>query len=374
MDNISALILVGGRGKRLEALTEGRTKPYVSFLGKYRIIDFVLSSLSNSHITDIGILTQYEPYDLIKYIGNGGAFDLDAFGKGISFLTPYVNEGQQLVVQKGTAHACLTQIEFIKKSRSKYFLILSGDQIYKINFKDVLDEHIKNNANLTILTNVYPKEDELSRFGIIEADENNKILSFEEKPAHPKSNQISMGIYLFNKDFLIKYIEQAEKYIDFGKDLIPHILENEDGIYAYPYKGKFFDVGTPVGYFDASMYYLDHPEEISPHLDQQKIYSKPLYYTPLYIGEEAKVKSSYVAEGAKVYGSVRHSIISYCDVIGEGSSIHSSIVLPDTVIGKNVKLKNAIINEKVKIKDNMVLRFEEPTLVDTNYEGVEPNE
>ena len=173
MDNITALILVGGRGKRLETLTENKTKPYVSFLGKYRIIDFVLSSLSNSHIMDVGILTQYEPYDLIKYIGNGGAFDLDAFSRGISFLTPYVNEEEKLVVQKGTAHACLTQIDFIKKSKSKYFLILSGDQIYKINFKDVIYEHIKNNSELTILTNVYHKEEDLSRFGIIETDENN---------------------------------------------------------------------------------------------------------------------------------------------------------------------------------------------------------
>ena len=374
MDNVTALILVGGRGKRLETLTENKTKPYVSFLGKYRIIDFVLSSLSNSHITDIGILTQYEPYDLIKYIGNGGAFDLDTFGKGISFLTPYVNEDQKLVVQKGTAHACLTQIDFIKKSRSKYFLILSGDHIYKLNFKEVLDEHIKNNAKLTILANDYPKKEELSRFGIIETDVNNKIVSFEEKPANPKSNKISMGIYLFNKDFLIKYIEQADKYIDFGKDLIPYILKNEDDIYAYTYEGKFFDVGTPTGYYDANMYYLDHPEEISPHLDQQKIYSKPLYHTPLYIGDNATLKSSYAAEGAKVYGKVKHSIISYCDVIEENANIQSSIILPYTKIGKNVKLKNAIVNEGVTVKENTVLKFDEPTLVDASYEGVESNE
>ena len=177
--------------------------------------------------------------------------------------------------------------------------------------------------------------------------------------------------YKFLNDKFMHSLEEFSKEIDIPVD---SILKNEDDIYAYTYEGKFFDVGTPTGYYDANMYYLDHPEEISPHLDQQKIYSKPLYHTPLYIGDNATLKSSYVAEGAKVYGKVKHSIISYCDVIEENADIQSSIILPYTKIGKNVKLKNAIVNERMIVKENTVLKFDEPTLVDMSYEGVESNE
>ena len=365
MDKMNAIILVGGKGSRLLGLTKNKTKSYVSFMGKYRIIDFPLSSLSFSHVYDVGILTQYEPYDLMKYIGSGSSWDLDISNRGISFLTPYETGQDALVFQKGTANAVLSQIEYIKKSSSDYILILPGDQIYKIDFREVLKEHILHHAELTILsTDVDPEKEDLSRFGIIEYDTNKKILSFEEKPKHPKSNHVSMGIYLFNKETILKYLPEADKMFDFGNDLIPYIIKNSDNVYAYNFNDLFMDVGTVKSLYDANMYFLDHPELSGKPTDPIRIYSKPFDYEPHIIRQGGSVKKCIVSDGSDISGTICHSVISFKVIVREKAEISDSVILPGAVIGKNAKISHCIIDEGMIIKDNSVLLFNLPTLID----------
>ncbi|MCR5741889.1 MAG: glucose-1-phosphate adenylyltransferase [Gammaproteobacteria bacterium] len=370
MERVVALILVGGQGKRLESLTKKTSKPYVSFLGKYRIIDFPLSALSHSYIYNVGIITQYEPYDLMEYIGNGSTYDLDHFNRGVSFLTPYMKEKGVIDVQKGTADAVRMQVDFLKKTPAKYVLILSGDQIYKINFRDVLKKHIESNAELTILTKKLDNKKELSRFGIIEYDENNKIISFEEKPKKPKSDNISMGIYLFNKDYLLKYIKLADKMTDFGNDLIPYLLENTKNVYAYPYDGIFFDVGTISSLYNANMYFIDNPLQISPHQDNLRVYSKPYDYYPHVIGKNATVNTSFISDGSVVEGKVTHSVLSYKCIIKEKAKVEDSVIMPNVTVEEGVRIKNAIVKENLVVKKGSKLIFDKPTLVDEKYEEV----
>ena len=375
MNEMCALILVGGRGTRLKSLTIGKTKPYVSFMGKYRIIDFPLSALSHSHIFDVGIITQYEPFELMRYIGSGSTWDLDAFNRGVSFLTPFMTDKEKIEIQKGTAHAVKMQKSYIESIDSKYVLILSGDQIYKIDFRDVLEKHIENNAKLTILTYKHKKKEDLSRFGILTYDDNFKITSFEEKPSEPKSDNISMGIYLFNKDFLLEYVDKyADKLVDFGNDLIPYILKKSNDVYAYPYSGLFFDVGTVESLYEANMYFLDRPGILSPHGDSLKIYSKPFDYYPALIKDGAEVKKSSVSDGSIIYGSINHSIISYKNVIKKGAEVSDSILLPGVVVEEDAKIKRAVINENLRVKKGAKLIFDEPTLVDSSFEEVDTNE
>ena len=273
MKELSAIVLVGGRGTRLQGLTKNKSKSYVSFMGKYRIIDFPLSSISNSGVEEVGIITQYEPYELMRYIGSGSSWDLDYFNSCIAFLTPYEAKNS-LVYQKGTANAVLSQIEFIKSLTSKYVLILSGDQIYKIDFREILDEHKKNNAELTIISQDLDNKEDLKRFGIIEYDHENKVIGFEEKPDNPKSNRISLGMYLFNKDFLLEYLHYADKLIDFGNDFIPFLIKETNRVYSYNYTGRFMDVGTISSLYQGNMFYLDHPEILDNKGQKYKIYSR----------------------------------------------------------------------------------------------------
>lgn len=374
MNEICALILVGGKGKRLESLTKKTSKPYVSFMGKYRIIDFPLSSLSHSGVRDIGIITQYEPYDLMKYIGNGRDFDLDIFNKGVALLTPYTKDNNEIIMQKGTAHAVKTQIDFLKNSDSEYVLILSGDQIYKIDFSDVLENHIKNKADLTILTKELKEKKDLSRYGVLTFDKNHRINSFVEKPKNPKSSFISMGIYLFSKSFLSKYLNLTDNLTDFGHDLIPYLLEKSSNIYAYEYDGLFFDVGTIKSLYDANMYFLDNPLVLSPHGDNLKVYSKPLDYPPHFIAKGAKISESVVSDGSIVEGTIKHSVLSYRDKIMKNAIVEDSVVLPNVTIEEDSIIKNAIVSENLIIKKGSKLIFNEPTLIDLKFEEVEPNE
>ena len=367
MDELSAIVLAGGRGSRLKSLTRDKSKSYVSFLGKYRIIDFPLSSISYSKIKETGIITQYEPYDLIRYIGSGEAWDLNYQDSGISFLTPFeANNSKELVMQKGTANAILSQIEFIKRSSSKYFVILSGDQIYKMDFNKVLKFHIKNNSDLTIITQKYYKDD-LSRFGIAEVDENNRIISFKEKPLNPKSNIISLGIYLFNKDVLIKYLEYATTLVDFGSDLIPYIIEQNNNVYSYNYDGLFMDLGTIESLYQGNMYFLDNLELLNAEHKSQKIYSRPLYYTPMLIKKESSIKNSIISDGTLIKGEIVHSIISVGSTIDLNSKIIDSVIMPNVIVGKNVIIKNCVVDESITIPDNTVLDFDTITLIDNEY-------
>lgn len=367
MGSMDAIILVGGRGLRLKSLTKNKTKSFVSFFGKYRIIDFPLSSLSNSQVKNVGILTQYEPYDLMRYVGSGSSWDLDVFNEGVSFLTPYESEENNIIFQKGTANACLSQIEYIKKSSAEYILILSGDQIYKMDFKEVLSEHIKHNAKLTIITADLDKEkDNLSRFGIIEYDASNRIISFEEKPKNPKSNHISLGMYLFNKDFLLKYLPKADTLCDFGKDLIPYIISESKDVYAFKHDSWFFDVGTVESLYNANMFFLEKPTEIAKKGDTFKVYSKPFDFPPNAIWHGGRVTDAIVSDACVVYGRVKHSVLSFKCKVDKGSKIEDSILLPKVFVGKNVKIKNAIVDEDLVIPDGMELVFDTPTIVDSS--------
>ncbi len=367
MNNITAIILVGGKGTRLQGLTKNKSKSYVSFLGKYRIIDYPLSSLSNSSIYDIGVLTQYEPYELMRYIGSGASWDADIPGEGISFLTPF-EVNNEIAFQKGTANAVLSQIEYIKNSSCDYILILPGDQIYKMDFRKILEKHIQNNASLSIVTVDYSEnKEDLSRFGIIEYDSDMRIQGFEEKPEHPKSNHVSTGIYLFSKDILLKYLKKATTLIDFGKDFIPFIVKERKDVFAYDFKGMFMDLGTIKSLFEANMYYIDHPEELSKRGDQFRVYSKPFDYPPHIIRKGASVKESVVADASNVSGKVFHSILSFYTVIEEGAEIDYSIILPHARISKNTKIKNAIVDEDLLVPEGLSLIFDKPTLVDHEF-------
>lgn len=364
MNEINALILVGGRGSRLKSLTKDKTKSFVSFFSKYRIIDFPLSSISYSNIKNTGIITQYQPFDLMKYIGGGASFDLHSSFGGISFLTPYENNENNLDFQKGTANACLNQIEYIKNSQSPYILILPGDQIYKIDFRKVLNEHKENKANLTIITTDINEKEELNRYGIIEYDESFRITGFTEKPDNPKTNHISLGMYLFNKDFLIKCLEKADVLVDFGHDLIPYILSNYSNIYAYKHDSYFYDLGTVDSLYKANMFFLDNIDFINKKGDDFKIYSRPLNYPPHIACSGSTIKNSIIGDASIIKGEVIHSVVSYKCTIEEGSMIKDSILLPKVKVGKNTKIENAIIDEGVCIKDNQTLIFDTPTIVE----------
>ncbi len=363
MNKIAALVLVGGEGKRLKGLTINKAKPYVSFFGKYRLIDFTLSSLSFSHINDVSLITQYQPHELIKYVGNGSAWDLNADSNGIAFLTPHSASDGSIVLQKGTANAILSELDYIKNLDVDYILILSGDQVYKEDFKAVLDSHIKNKASLTILSYDLEDKKELSRFGILEIAKNGRITGFEEKPLNPKSSHISMGIYLFNKDTLLKYITLADKLTDFGRDLVPYIISQNERVFAYKHNSIFFDLGTVDGLYNSNMYFLDNHDKIK-NSHEKKIYSKPMNYPPHLIKSTAIVKNSIIADGALIKGSVTHSVISFDVYVGLNTKIKDSVILPGCKIEDNSTIINAIIDEDMLIPSGTSLVFSNPTLVD----------
>lgn len=363
MNKIGALVLVGGEGKRLKGLTMSKAKPYVSFFGKYRLIDFTLSALSLSHIYEVSLITQYQPLELIKYVGNGSAWDLNADSNGVAFLTPHSQSDGNIVLQKGTANAILSEIDYISKLDVDYILILSGDQVYREDFKAVLDEHIKNKASVTILSYDLDDKKELSRFGILEMTKSGRVTGFEEKPEHPKSNHISMGIYLFNKETLLKYITLADKLTDFGRDLIPYIISQNERVYAFKHEHIFFDLGTVDGLYKSNMYFLDNLDEMRDS-HQNKVYSKPMNYPPHLIKSTATIKNSIIADGALIKGEINHSVISFEVFVGLNTKIKDSVILPGCKIGDNTEIVNAILDEDMIIPDNTTLVFDKPTLVD----------
>ena len=368
MDDLSAIILVGGRGSRLKGLTRYNSKPYISFFGKYRIIDFPLSSVSNSGIKQVGILTQYEPYELMKYIGSGEAFDLDIDNFGVTYLTPYEKMTQELAIQKGTAQALNTQIENIKKMDSKYILILSGDQIYKIDFNAVLKYHIKNKADLTIITKDLDEEkDDLRRFGIVEYDNKKRIISLDEKPENPKTNHISLGMYLFTKEYLLSVLDKTEEYPDFGHDFIPYLIRKSDKIYAYNTDSIFMDLGTVESLYNANMYFLDNSDLINRKGDHFKIYSKGYNYPPFMVYKRGRVKNSAISDGARIKGDATHSILSYMVFVDSGAQVVDSILLPNSIVQKNAKLKNVILDEDTIVPENTSLLFDKPTIIDSSF-------
>jgi len=345
------MLLAGGQGSRLGILTNNVAKPAVPFGGKYRIIDFTLSNCVNSGIDTIGVLTQYRPLELNAYIGNGQPWDLDRLFGGITILPPYMKAtaGEWY---KGTANAIYQNIEFIEMSHPTYVLILSGDHIYKMNYQMMLDYHKERQAACSIAVLNVPLE-EASRFGVMNADENLKIYEFEEKPPQPKSTLASMGVYIFNWEKLKSYLiaDEADKKSenDFGKNIIPKMLQAGENIYAYEYKGYWKDVGTIESLWEANMDLLDPNVPIELNDPPWKIYSRNGILPPQYIGDNAKLSNASISEGCSIDGEVENSIIFHEVTVKEGAVIRNSILMPGVIVEKDARIEYSIIGADTRI-------------------------
>lgn len=347
---VLAMILAGGRGSRLDILSEERVKPSVPFAGKFRIIDFALSNCSNSKIYDVALLTQYLPLSLNEHIGSGRPWDFDRRDSSITLLQPHESLKGQSWYQ-GTADAIRQNLAFIKSKNPEYVLILSGDHIYKMNYQWMLKEHKDNNAELTIAAINVPIE-EASRFGIFEVDENKKILSFEEKPKVPKSNFASMGIYIFNTDTLIKYIEESDiEDLDFGKHIIPKMIKEDRKVFVHCYDSYWMDVGTYDSYLEANLDLIKKSEEVGINLYDQnwKIYTRSEDMAPVRIGVTGSVLNSLICNGCKIEGRVENSVLGPGVTVRRGATIKNSIIFSNTYIDENTHLDTVIIDKKVYI-------------------------
>lgn len=350
-----AMLLAGGQGSRLGVLTSKVAKPAVAFGGKYRIIDFPLSNCINSGVDTVGVLTQYQPLRLNTHIGIGIPWDLDRNIGGVTVLPPY-EKSSDSEWYTGTANAIYQNLEYMESFNPDYVLILSGDHIYKMDYEVMLDFHKANNAEVTIAVMPVPIE-EASRFGIMIADENRRITEFEEKPAHPRSNLASMGIYIFNwktlKEALIAMADQPA--LDFGKHVIPYCHEKQYPLYAYEFTGYWKDVGTLSSYWEANMELIDIVPEFNLYEEYWKIYTKSEIQPPQYLAEDSVAERCIVGEGTDIYGKVYNSVIGCGVTIGKGTVIRDSIIMNHTQIGDGGELYKAIVAEDVKIGNNVKL-------------------
>ncbi|MDV4152630.1 glucose-1-phosphate adenylyltransferase [Clostridium sp. AL.422] len=351
---IVAMILAGGQGSRLGVLTKDIAKPAVPFGGKYRIIDFPLSNCSNSGIYTVGVLTQYKPLDLNAYIGIGDPWDLDRRNGGVTILPPYQGE-KGGAWYKGTANAIYQNIQFVDRYDPEYVLILSGDHIYKMDYYKMLDFHKNHNADATIAVIDVPIE-EASRFGIMNTNEDSTIYEFEEKPKNPKSTNASMGVYIFKWSVLKEYLMEDERdensSNDFGKNIIPKMLDSGRKLVAYPFKGYWKDVGTIESLWEANMDLLKLDNELNLYDSDWKIYSENQVRPAQYIGENAKVANSLIVEGCIVNGEVEDSILSQGVSVGENTIIKNSVIMPNVKIGDNVRIERAIIGNDSVISND----------------------
>ncbi|AIF53921.1 glucose-1-phosphate adenylyltransferase [Pelosinus sp. UFO1] len=352
-----AMLLAGGQGSRLGILTQKVAKPAVPFGGKYRIIDFPLSNCNNSGIDTVGVLTQYKPLALNGYIGIGSAWDLDRMNGGVYVLPPFVKE-QGGEWYKGTADAICQNSNFIEGFNPEYVLILSGDHIYKMDYSLMLEFHQDKKADATIAVIEVPWE-EASRFGIMNTDGDNRIIEFDEKPAEPKSNLASMGIYIFSWALLKKYLAEDEQDIssthDFGHDIIPKMLADKRNLTAYPFKGYWKDVGTVESYWQANMDLLGEESELNMYDPKWRIYSANPPRPPHYTSATAKVRNSIISEGCLVLGEVENSVIFRDVYIGEGAKIKDSIIMSSVHIEDNVVIDKAIIGRKTVLKQGSIV-------------------
>jgi glucose-1-phosphate adenylyltransferase len=352
-----AMLLAGGQGSRLGRLTSSIAKPAVSFGGKYRIIDFGLSNCVNSGIDTVGILIQYKPLVLNRYVGTGESWDLAVSEGGVHILPPYAGEtGGEWY--EGTADAIYHNIDFIDIYKPDNVLILSGDHIYKMDYNIMLEEHLAKESDLTVSVIEVPWE-EASRFGIMTADEEGNIVKFSEKPKEPDSNLASMGIYIFKWDALRKALledhtdENSEH--DFGKNIIPKMLAEGKKLIVHRFEGYWRDVGTVKSYYDSQMDLMDDIDNINVFTKDSRVFSNSNIYPPQYIGPDANIGKSMICNGCTIYGTVKHSIIGSGAVIGAGTVVEDSIVLPNAVIGRNCHITKAIINEGSEVEDNSVI-------------------
>lgn len=350
---VVAMLLAGGQGSRLGVLTKKIAKPAVPFGGKYRIIDFPLSNCANSGIEAVGVLTQYQPLVLNEYIGNGQPWELDGMNSGVTCLSPYESKkGSEWY--SGTANAIYQNISYIDRYNPEYVVVLSGDHIYKMDYADMIKFHKEHNAACTIAV-IDVSLEEASRFGILNTNEDGSIYEFEEKPAHPKSTNASMGIYVFSWKELRKYlIEDAENENssnDFGKDVLPAMLNAGERMFAYPFEGYWKDVGTVESLWDANMDLLDP----NLKLDLRGIYSKNPMFPPHYVSETATIKNSNISDGCIVEGEVENSILFPGVKIEKGAKVDYSIIMPNTVVKANADIKYSIVSENTVIGCNAVI-------------------
>ena len=352
-----AMLLAGGQGSRLYALTTKVAKPAVSFGAKYRIIDFTLSNCINSDIDTVGVLTQYQPLILNDYIGNGQPWDLDRTFGGVHVLPPYQAK-DRMEWYKGTANAIYQNLSFINNYNPDHVLILSGDHIYKMDYNAMLEYHIEKDADCTIAVLEVPLE-EASRFGIMNTDEESRIVEFEEKPKVPKSNKASMGIYIFKKEVLEKYLiddeNDPESKNDFGKNIIPNLLNTQKRLYAYPFKGYWKDVGTIQSLWEANQDLIGEEPLFDIYDSKWKIHSRNIGIEPQYIAKNAVVKNSLITGGAKVEGTVVNSIIGAKVHIKKGAVVKDSVIFSGTTIGENSIVNYSIIDENVTIGKNATI-------------------
>ena len=350
-----AMLLAGGQGSRLGVLTSKVAKPAVAFGGKYRIIDFPLSNCINSGIDTVGVLTQYQPLRLNTHIGIGIPWDLDRNVGGVTVLPPY-EKSTSSEWYTGTANAIYQNMNYMEMYNPDYVLILSGDHIYKMDYEVMLDFHKENHADVTIATMPVPLE-EASRFGIVITDEENRIQEFEEKPAQPRSNLASMGIYIFSWPVLKEALKALSEQpaCDFGKHIIPYCHEKKQRLFAYEYNGYWKDVGTLGSYWEANMELIDIIPEFNLYEEYWKIYTNSGILPPHYISDQSAVEKSIIGNGCDIYGEVHSSVISSGVTIGKGSVVRDSIIMKDAVIGDHCVIDKAIIAENVQIGDNVTL-------------------
>ena len=353
-----AMILAGGRGSRLFDLTKTVAKPAVHFGGKYRIIDFALSNCANSNIKTVGVLLQYESILLGSYVSHEHTWGLDMMGGGVYALSPREKDESNLDIYKGTADAITQNLDFLDNQSAEYVLILSGDHIYKMDYEKMLNKHIETHAEATIAVMEVPKK-EASRFGIMNCDENDRIVEFEEKPAEPKSNLASMGVYIFTYKTLRKFLKNDEKdpnsHHDFGKDIIPAYLKANLTLQAYRFNGYWKDVGTIDSLWEANMDLLDDSSKLNLFDTEWKIYTDDALASPQIIGSKAKINTAYITQGCVVDGEVNHSVLFTNSIISEGAKVFDSVIMNGAKIGKNAKLYRCLVADGVKVPDGMVL-------------------
>ncbi len=352
-----AMLLAGGQGSRLYDLTKQTAKPAVTFGGKYKIIDFPLSNCINSGIDTVGVLTQYQPLALNEYIGNGASWDLDRARGGLSVLPPYQGN-KSSDWYKGTANAIYQNINFIKQYNPEYVLILSGDHIYRMDYKLMLEQHKRTGASCTVATITVPIE-EASRFGICNTNPDGSIYEFEEKPKKPKNNQASMGIYIFNTDILLEYLEADEadenSSNDFGKNVIPNLLNNGEKLFAYNFSGYWKDVGTISSLWEANMDLIGDKPILSMSDNEFRIFSKNRARAPQYLGPNSSISNSLICEGCRINGTVINSVISGGVIVEEGALVKDSVIMEDVVVSSGAMVYKSIVDADCIIQSGAVV-------------------
>lgn len=357
-NSMLAMILAGGRGSRLHDLTNKVAKPAVSYGGKYRIVDFPLSNCANSGVDVVGVLTQYESIQLNSYVAAGGRWGLDAKNSGVYVLPPREKADENLNVYRGTADAISQNIDFIDKFDPEYVLVLSGDHIYKMNYDKMLAAHKEAKADATIAVIGVPMK-EASRFGIMNTDESGRIVEFEEKPEHPKSNLASMGIYIFTwkllRKMLMADIKNPDSSHDFGKDIIPTMLNDGKTLYAYKFKGYWKDVGTIDSLWEANMDLLSSKNELDLGDPSWKIYTEDVTALPQYISTEADVKDAYITQGCVVQGEVKHSVLFTGVKVGVGAKVIDSVLMPGAIVEDGAVVQRALVAGGIRIGKGAVV-------------------